>query len=75
MAGAVAHFDALPVDQAVARSYGQLAAVMAQTGRQPRARVMDLLIAATAHAHRARLYTRNPADLRGLDPLVDIIAV
>jgi len=48
---------------------------MVQTGRQPRARVMDLLIAATAHAHRARLYTRNAADLRGLDPLVDIVAV
>ena len=68
-------FDALPVDQAVARSYGQLAAAMVQTGRQRRARVMDLLIAATAHAHRARLYTRNAADLRGLDPLVDIVAV
>ena len=68
-------FDALPVDQAAARSYGQLAAVMVQTGRQPRARVMDLLIAATAHAHRARLYTRDAAGLRGLDPLVDIVAV
>jgi len=68
-------FDPLPVDEAVARSYGQLAAAVVQTGRQPRARVMDLLIAATAHAHRARLYTRNPADLRGVDSLVDVVAV
>jgi hypothetical protein len=36
---------------------------------------MDLLIAATAHAHAAGLYTRNVDDLRGLEDLVDIIAV
>jgi len=36
---------------------------------------MDLLIAATAHAHPASLYTRNADDLRGLDDLIDIIAV
>jgi predicted nucleic acid-binding protein len=68
-------FDPLPVDEAVARSYGHLAAAVVQLGRQPRARVMDLLIAATAHAHRARLYTRNAADLRALDSLVEIVAV
>jgi predicted nucleic acid-binding protein len=32
-------------------------------------------IAATAHVHEARLYTRNPADLVGADELVDVIAV
>ena len=68
-------FDALPVDEAVAASYGELAAAVAGSGRQPRSRVMDLLIAATAHAHGARLYTRDPADLAGLDDLVDIVAV
>jgi toxin FitB len=68
-------FDWLPVDDAVARSYGQLAAAVAAAGRQPRARVMDLLIAATAHAHQALLYTRNAEDLRGLEKLVDIVAV
>lgn len=36
---------------------------------------MDPLIAATAHAHSARLYTRNAADLAGIDGLVDIVAV
>ena len=56
-------FDALPIDDDVATSYGQLAAAMLATGRQPRSRVMDILIAATAHAHTARLYTRNAADL------------
>ncbi len=68
-------FEALPVDSAVAREYGRLAAVVATAGRQPRARVMDLLIAATAAAHGAGLYTRNPDDLRGLGDLVEISVV
>lgn len=54
-------FDALPIDDAVAASYGQLAAAVVDAGHQPRARTMDLLIAATVHAHSARLYTRTPA--------------
>ncbi|TWH75074.1 hypothetical protein JD78_03625 [Modestobacter roseus] len=68
-------FDALPVDDAVTASYGQLAAVVVAAGRPPRARAMDLLIAATAHAHGARLYTRNPADLQGADELVEVVTV
>jgi predicted nucleic acid-binding protein len=68
-------FDALPVDEAVADSYGQLAAHTVRRGRNPRARAMDLLIAATAHAHGAQLYTRNLADFSGLEDLVDVIAV
>jgi toxin FitB len=68
-------FDALPVDDDVAISYGHLAAAVVSTGRQPRSRVMDLLIAATAHAHGARLYTRNAADLAGIEHLIEIVAV
>lgn len=68
-------FDALPVDDAVAASYGQLAAAVVDAGRQPRARTMDLLIAATAHAHSARLYTRNAGDFLGADTLVEIVPV
>ena len=68
-------FDALPIDDKVAVSYGQLAAAVTSSGRQPRSRVMDLLIAATAHAHGARLYTRDASDLVGIEHLVDIIAV
>jgi predicted nucleic acid-binding protein len=68
-------FDPLPVDDAVADSYGRLAARVARMGRQPRARVMDLLIAATAYAHDASLYTRNSQDLAGLEGLVTIVAV
>jgi len=68
-------FDALPVDEGVAGSYGYLAARVAGMGRQPRSRVMDLLIAATAHAHGARLYTRNPEDMHGLEGLLEIVPV
>ena len=68
-------FDALPVDDDVAISYGQLAAAVAASGRQPPTRVMDLLIAATAHAHRARLYTRNARDLAAIEHLIEIVAV
>lgn len=68
-------FDALPVDDAVAASYGRLAAAVAETGRRPRRQVMDLLIAATARAHGARLYTRNADDFAGLEALVEIVVV
>ena len=68
-------FDAVPIDDAVAASYGMLAAAVASAGRKPRGRVMDLLIAATAHANGARLYTRNADDLVGIESLVDIVAV
>ncbi|MGQ0482860.1 MAG: type II toxin-antitoxin system VapC family toxin [Pseudonocardia sp.] len=68
-------FDALPVDEAVVASYGQLAATITDIGRQPRTRAMDLLIAATAHAHSARLYTRNAKDLIGLGDLVEVVPI
>lgn len=68
-------FNALPVDDAVAASYGQVAAAVVGAGRQPRARSMDLLIAATAHAHSARLYTRNADDFDGLLDLVEVVPV
>jgi predicted nucleic acid-binding protein len=65
-------FDALPVDDAVAREYGRLAAAVVAAGRQPRARVADLLIAATAAAHDAALWTRNGDDFVGVGELVEI---
>lgn len=68
-------FDPLPVDEAVADSYAQLAAQVTRIGRQPRARAMDLLIAATAHAHNATIYTRNASDLVGLEDMISIASV
>lgn len=66
-------FTALPVDDAVATSYGQLAAAVVAAGHE--VRTADLMTAATAHAHGARLYTRNAADLAGLEDLIEIVSV
>jgi predicted nucleic acid-binding protein len=68
-------FDPLPVDEAVADSYARLAERVVRAGRQPRARTMDLLIAATAHAHNATIYTRNPDDLTGLEDLIAVATI
>lgn len=68
-------FNPLPIDDRVAASHGRLAAAVARAGRQPRARTMGLLIAATAHANGASIYTRNPTDLAGLEDLIEVIAV
>jgi toxin FitB len=68
-------FDPLPVDEAVAASYGELAAAVVAAGLTPRSGSPALLVAATAHAYGARLYTRNPTDLQGLDALVEVIAL
>ena len=70
-----ARFDPLPVDAAVARAYGMLAHLVVSAGRQPRRRVMDLLIAATAHAHGVPLFTRDAGDFAGLERDIEIVAV
>lgn len=57
----------LPIDSEVARAFAAIAHAVKLAGRQPRARVMDHLIAATALAHRIPLYTRNPDDFKGLE--------
>jgi len=57
-----AAFSPLPVDAAVARAWGVLAALVVQRGAQPRRRQADLLIAATARVHDAVLLTHNVAD-------------
>ncbi|MGE5336040.1 MAG: type II toxin-antitoxin system VapC family toxin [Nitrososphaerota archaeon] len=68
--------DALPFDDACARAYGRVFAAVASAGRKARGpRLVDLLIAATAIAHELPLYTRNAADLRGLESLLNLVAV
>lgn len=70
-----ATFDPLPYDQASARLYGQICAAVRTAGRQPRIRASDLMIAATAASNDFPLYTANPADFKGAENLVEVIAV
>lgn len=69
-------FDPLPFDAEAARAYGRVFAAIAATGRKARgARAVDLLIAATACATQLPLYTRNGEDFRGLEGLVEVVAL
>jgi predicted nucleic acid-binding protein len=67
------HFDVLPFDVPTAEYYGALATLVRQHGRNPRARRMDLQIAATAARHGLILLTRNGGDFAGLDTALTII--
>lgn len=67
-----ATFDPLPVDAAVAREWGHLAAAIVHRGGEPRRRAMHLVIAATANAHRVPLLTVDTADLAVIDDLVTV---
>lgn len=67
--------EPLPFDGAAVLSYGIVVAAVVRDGRRPGSRLADLLIAATAHAHRLDLYTRNAADFSGLDKLVRVVAL
>jgi predicted nucleic acid-binding protein len=67
-------FEPLPIDAAVAREWGRLAAAVRTRGGQPRRRAMDLAIAATANVHRVPLLTLDHADFTIIDDLVDIHA-
>ncbi len=67
-------FDPLPLDIDVATAYLAVDAAVRAAGRQPRRRLADLQIAATAVAHGLPLLTRNPADLAGLERLLPVSA-
>jgi toxin FitB len=66
-----ATFEPLPVDAAVAREWGRLAAAVVNRGGKPRRRALDLVIAATANVHGVPLLTRNTKDFALIPDLVD----
>ncbi len=59
-------------DEAVARSYGALAHSVAAAGGKPRTRTMDILVAATAHAHGVAVYIKNLGDFESFRQTVDV---
>lgn len=67
-------FDPLPFDAEAARAYGLIYGSVLATGRKPRKRLADLLIAAVAAAHRLPLITRNPDDFTGLDTQITVVS-
>lgn len=67
-----ATFDPLPLDAAVAREWGRLAATVTARGGRPRRRAMDLAIAATANAAGVPLVTHNVADFQLIADLVQV---
>ena len=69
-----ATFDALPLDAEVCREWGRLSAAVAARGGKPRARAMDLAIAATATVNRVPLLTLNSRDFRIIEDLVEVRA-
>ena len=75
LGAAVAEFDPLPFDGDAAARYGSLVALVIAAGRDPRPRRMDLMIAAIASSRDLPLYTRNPADFRGLEGLLVVKSV
>ncbi len=70
-----AEFDPVAYAASAARMYGRMSSAVRELGRSPRSRTADLMIAATAAVERLPLYTTNPDDYRGLDDLVEIVAV
>ena len=67
-----ATFEPLPIDAAVAREWGRLAAAVTERGGQPRRRAVDLAIAATANVAGVSLVTHNGADFKLIDDLVAV---
>lgn len=67
-------FESIEFDAACARAFGRTCGAVVASGRRVgRARVVDLMIAATALVHDLPLFTLNAADLRGLENLIEIV--
>jgi len=65
-------FQPIPIDSNVSRAFAAVAHTVKAAGRQPRSRIMDLWIAATALVHELPLYTGNAEDFAGLEALLDL---
>lgn len=72
---AIVDFAPLPFDGDAAARYGTLVALVLAASRDPRPRRTDLMIAAIASSKGLPLYTRNADDFKGLDSMLEVVAV
>ncbi|MGH3276015.1 MAG: PIN domain-containing protein [Streptosporangiaceae bacterium] len=68
-------FDPIPYSAHAAHLYGAIAASVRRSGRNPRPRRIDLMLASVAAEIGAVLITRNPDDFTGLGDIARVIAV
>jgi predicted nucleic acid-binding protein len=69
-----ATFEPIPFDAPAARAFGRVAAALRGSGRRPKARSFDAIIAATALSRSLPIFTANPEDFTGIDGL-DVIPI
>ena len=53
----------------------QVVVALIVTGREPRRRASDLMIAATAASNQLPLYTANPGDFKGTEGFVEVVGI
>jgi toxin FitB len=63
--------DPLALDDNIARIWGELQSAVAERGGNPRKRLADLAIAATAQAHGALLITTDIKDFEIIEDLIE----
>jgi predicted nucleic acid-binding protein len=68
-------FDPIPYSARAAHLYGAIAASVRKSGRNPRPRRIDLMLASVAADLGAVLLTRNPSDFAGIGDIARVIAV
>jgi hypothetical protein len=68
-------FDPVPYSARAAHLYGAIAATVRKSGRNPRPRRIDLMLASVAAELGAVVLTRSPADFAGIGDIARVVAV
>ncbi len=63
----------LPFDDVAAQYYGRIVEAVYASGRTPRGRIADLMIASVARANHAAVVTHNVSDFSGLEGIVQVL--
>ncbi|MGH2873854.1 MAG: PIN domain-containing protein [Solirubrobacteraceae bacterium] len=71
----LSEFTPVPYSARAAHLYGAIAASVRKSGRNPRPRRIDLMLASAAAELGAVVLTRNPADFVGTASIVRVIGI